>query len=392
MVSVDQLMESRRLVLEWLLRTQVTDSAHVNYGGFYRQFLYPKQMRYNNSSFTECVGMVMNTLCQCYVEDKDARILKALKLGADNYLKECQYAGSDPNIHGAISDSHGDPVTPESYYSFNNAEAMRALVRLYRITGERRYLQMATAHADWLVNVMLNPDGSYLTNYSQGMFNNPKVWNGNYTHQARVAWSLLEVWKDTQGETHREGAIRTLEWVLSKQHANGWFELCGNVAEFEMYCTEGLYYGGKILKNARYQEAAKKTIDAFCKVQQVMPGNFHFLYDYRWEPCPTDGVMDRMGVNLQFASLCYKLFLDTGDDRYLRAADACLEYVYRHQYRDSEDPRILGAIPEYTTWGKNRPEDEDLSTFSARFYLDAVDVRLDIFRGVKEYQDIHGMV
>ena len=126
--------------------------------------------------------------------------------------------------------------------------------------------------------------------------------------------------------------------------------------------------------------------------ERLKPGDFHFLYDEQWQPIsPRKGenrALDRVGVDIQFATTCYKLYLDTGRHEFLEAGDECLHFAFEQQIRGREEPHLRGAIPEWTAWSVEAP-DTDLSTFSIHWYLDAADCRLDIFEGCSEFRPEH---
>ena len=82
---------------------------------------------------------------------------------------------------------------------------------------------------------------------------------GVNVYDARSAWGLLEASLITQDGAHRDAALRNLEFVLTKQRPNGWFEECcldddqRPLLHTIAYTMEGLFEAGERLGEARFQ-------------------------------------------------------------------------------------------------------------------------------------------
>ncbi len=108
MFTAWELRESRDMALDWALNAQVKDTSSVNYGSFWRTYLWGELNDYSNDRFLECVGMTLCSLTRVAELDGDDRALEAAVLCADSYLEACHYEGPDPNLMGTMVEGHGN--------------------------------------------------------------------------------------------------------------------------------------------------------------------------------------------------------------------------------------------------------------------------------------------
>jgi len=328
----------------------------------------------------ETAAFTLQTLAKFYLRTGDERILRSINLCVNEWMRSrLQYRGQsffpqfyprfDNNAHRALKHNSYTPV----FFMFDNGEAVRGIVYTYDASKDPAQIQLASEIADWLTGVMQNPDGSFKTNYDlfYGKFNTyPDV---KPVYHARVAWSLLELWRRTGIEQARDDAIRALDYVGTQQHENGWFETIGGVSEYLMYAAEGLYYSGRILGNALYTERATKTIKAFMVAPHMNKGHLHGSYDEKWQPTSTNGSFN--SVDGQLAVMCYNLYSDNGDVDFLEEGDSCLEWLIRQQDRISNDGGMHGGIPNAigeTAWHTRYP------IWTVKYLIDAIDLRLQL--------------
>ena len=183
------------------------------------------------------------------------------------FKKRLQYKGKDKLAYGVLKHNSFTTI----YFTFDNAQALRGILSVYRATGKKDNLELAKDIARWEMKIMQNPDGSFKLRYEQGK---DKVVLSKEVYQARVYWELAELWRETGNE-------------------------------------DGSLY-------------------------------FHYNSDFT----PQVSVMERTGqwefynADEQLAHLCYYLFKDTGEERYLEEGDSILEMLYSLQEKRSENTCI----------------------------------------------------
>ena len=106
---------------------------------------------------------------------------------------------------------------PGRSIAFNTGMVVFGWLDLYEQLGTERFLDAAVRAGSWLEQ----------TQTAEG------TWQGEHEHHgiphaydARVAWALVRLAQVTGDERFRETAVRHLDWVLSVQEPNGWFEWC----------------------------------------------------------------------------------------------------------------------------------------------------------------------
>ena len=375
--SKKDLVDSRKLALEWILNDQILDKENPDYGGFWDAY-YPdieEQARREigdmiyRQPYMEVVGFTLPTLVECSRLLDEAKYLRSADLCVEEWFKKrLQYKGKDKLAYGALKHNSFTPI----YFAFDNAQALRGALSVYRATGKEDQLELAKDIARWEMEIMQNPDGSFKLRYEQ---EKDKVLLSKEVYQARVCWGLAELWRETGEEAYREAAERGLSWVLSQQHENGWLTSC---QEYSLYAIEGLYFGGKIFSRKEFVEAARKGIDAFLKAPRNEDGSLY--YHYNSDFTPQISVMERAGqwgfysADGQLARLCYYIFKDSGEKRYLEEGDSILEMLYSLQEKESENPCIRGGIRHH---GKgDTPWHTRLPIWTVKYFVDIINLRL----------------
>ncbi len=115
------------------------------------------------------------------------------------------------NKNGSFGEEKEDDSVSQKV--FNAGQVIIGFVALYRFTNNNDFLAAAKKAADWLVSVQ-KPEGFWVETDDR----EPK------TYQARVSWALLLVWQETGQKKYYQSSLENIEWVLSRQKENGWFE------------------------------------------------------------------------------------------------------------------------------------------------------------------------
>ena len=160
-------------------------------------------------AFPETTGYVVGTLLDHAARTGDASLVeRAREMGE----WEVEVQNPDGGVmQGALRTPPGRSI------AFNTGMVIFGWLDLYEEIGAELFLDAAVRAGDWLERTQ-TPEGT---------------WQGEHEHHgiphaydARVAWALARLAQVTGDERYRETAVRHLDWVLSVQQPNGWFEWC----------------------------------------------------------------------------------------------------------------------------------------------------------------------
>lgn len=166
--------------------------------------LYDLAGRRYEVSYPETTGYIISTyLTYARLTDDDAWREAAMAMG--DWEADIQFP------QGGAGEPLGvaHPVRPRV---FNTGQVVLGWVALWRETGQTRYLEAAVRAGDFLL-ANLDPDGAWRRH----------VYQGPRAYKSRVSWALLELFAATDEERFREGAERSLSWIMRRAHADGWF-------------------------------------------------------------------------------------------------------------------------------------------------------------------------
>ena len=249
---------------------------------------------------------------------------------------------------------------------FNTGQVLFGWARSHRETGDPLFLEAARKACDFLVEAQ-DPDGAWRRHGST--FARPGV----NLYDARTAWGLLEGFGVTGDSRHRDAVVRNLDYVLSRQRPNGWYEECclddndRPLLHTIAYTMEGLLESGRVLGDTRYVEAARRAADALLGLQR-RDGGLAGRFDAEWRPSARWSCVTG---DAQTAIVWLRLHEITGERRYLEAARRLNRFVASTQDLVHPDGGVRGGIQgsdpiygEYGTW--------EYLNWAAKFYADAL--------------------
>lgn len=243
---------------------------------------------------------------------------------------------------GAVQGSvYRGPLRRRRPVAFNTGQTILGLCRAFVETEDKRYLNAARRAGDWLIDAQ-SPDGAW-------RLNEPEVETQVHAYDSRTAWSLLEIHALTREDRFADAARLNLEWTLSQQRENGWFD---NNAFFDSkgwnlplthtiaYVIEGLFEAWRLTGEGRYLSATRKTAERLLRIfelRRYMAGEF----DQRWKSPATYSCLPG---DAQIAGVWLKLFESEGDARFLNAALKLNDFVKASQNLRSLHPGARGGV------------------------------------------------
>lgn len=251
---------------------------------------------------------------------------------------------------------------------FNTGQVMLGLLRAYRETGQPAFLEASRRAGDWLVAIQ-EPDGSWLKH---------TFCNRTHAYHTCVAWPLLELYAVTREPRYRRAAVQNLDWALSLQQPNGWFQNSGfrnddqPVLHTIAYTITGLIESGALLApkdpaRNRYVQAALRASEALLhrfEIRRFMAGQF----DAQWKSTVRYSCLTG---NCQTAYNWLRLFQFTGDPRFLNGAMKLNDFVKSTQDLSSSHPGVRGGIKgSHPIWGNYVRF--GYPNWAAKFFVDAL--------------------
>lgn len=334
---------SLQAALNWLTAAwQATGQRGLSAG-------YDLARRAWKPAYPETTGYIIPTLYDCAHLTGNARSAELARALAD-------YELTIQNAHGAISSMDGDLM------AFDTGQVIFGWVRAWQETQAEKYRQAAWQAGAWLAQTQA-ADGAWRAHQHLGLV---KVID------TRVAWALLLADHALGQARYADCARRNLDWALTRQRPNGWFDDCAlrpgslPVTHTLAYTAEGLLESGVLLKEEKYIAAAKKTADVLlglCKPNGFLSGEFDADWKSAYWSCLTG--------NVQMALIWFRLFDLTGEEKYRRGAFAAIAFVKSKQKLVSRNPGMRGGIPgSAPIWGPY--ERFKYPNWAVKFFIDAL--------------------
>lgn len=344
--SPADLEESARLLLDWLPRAF---DAHGQGGASSGYHLTEGW----GDPYPEITGYLLPTLLRCADVYRRPELRQRAR-AASAWLAETRLPS------GAICRKQWTPTntTPSV---FNTGQVLDGWCAMYEHDRDERWLTYARDAGAWLVDQQ-EPTGEWV----RSSYNNLP-----HTYYTRVSWPLARLAVLANDERFASAARAHADWVLGRQHDDGWFENAG-FSQGEIptthtiaYVIEGLQETGRVLREERYVAAARRSAAAMIAVYRrrgYLPGRLGASWRSaeRWRCLTGDA---------QTALVWARFARDEGDAVFASAAREMAHDLRRTQRIVPGWPEVSGALQgSAPIWG-----DYDLlryPTHAAKFMLD----------------------
>jgi hypothetical protein len=227
---------------------------------------------------------------------------------------------------------------------FNTGQNIFGFLRAFSEAGEGRYLEAAERAGHFLVQQV---DG-------QGVWHRHLHHDLPHTYNSRTAWALLELYRVTGEKRYQEVAFANLDWTVRQQRKNGWFAYA-NFKPGELPNTHGLGYTVRGLLESylltgreEYRQAAWLTASKLFRLYEIRHRLYTF-WDEKWKNHGKyfhrlRGRYACLTGNIQVSIAWMKLYGITGDYRFLNAAFKMLDFMKSLQHIRSRYPGIRGGV------------------------------------------------
>lgn len=348
-------------MLGWLGRAQ-DDSASQD-GGFARHWSWIGGWA---RSYPETTGYIVPTLLQQARLRGDERLRERARKALDWLVRAQLPEGAFPG--GVIGQQPVAPVT------FNTGQILLGLAAGVREFGAQ-YEDALHRAARWLVAVQ-DGEGAW------SRFTSPFASPGAKAYDTHISWGLAEAALVSGEKRYAEAVRRNMEWTVSLQRPNGWFDRCC-LTDFSRplthtigYVLRGLCEGHALLREDWIRDAAAKGAAALldCLAED---GHLAGRLDEQWRSCVNWACLTG---TVQIAAVWFLLAPEGEQGERMRGAARRATAFVRRTIRLEGPPEIAGGVKG--SW----PVDGEYGRFqllnwAAKFAIDACQMEIDCAAG-----------
>lgn len=313
-------------------------------------------------SYRETTGYIIPTLLDYHAMTGDKELLRiSIKLGE----WEIRNQSADGAIGEILKDGSLAPKV------FNTGQVLLGYCALHDKTGEQKYLAAAEKGCEWLIQNQ-DPSGSW------EKFSN----SGGCTIDTRVAFALLSCFKINGQVKNKTSALKFLDWAISRQRENGWFE-SGSLRDAEnpwthaiAYTISGLLESSRILNDENMFKSAYKASEALLNYyekkvaeKEYLPGSFNRA----WQS--SESSYSCLTGNAQIAIDWFKIYEKTREKRFLDAAIRATEDLKRLHLTKSRSPSLRGGLTGSYPISGNYAAFK-IPNWAVKFFADALILKL----------------
>jgi Squalene-hopene cyclase C-terminal domain len=291
------------------------------------------------AAFAETTGYIIGTL-----------IDYGLRTGSTEHVERARQMGDwemdVQNGDGGVVEGLVDG-RPKPSNVFNTGMVIHGWLDLVEHERNDDYLAAADCAGRWLIDNQ-DDDGAW-----RGAV---EYYGIPHTYNTRVAWALLRLAAATGDVAFRRAGTKTLEWALTQQRDDGWFDSCTFKPRMLpsthglAYTIRGLTEGGTLLEREDMLEAAMRTSRALIgklEAEGRLPGAYRSGWRGTFHECLTG--------TAQLGGVWMRLFELRGERRYRDAGLRAVELAASHQVR-ADWPPVRGALAgSFPIYGRYAP-------------------------------------
>ena len=306
------------------------------------------------AAFAETTGYIIGTLLAYGVRTGSTEHAeRARQMGE----WEIEVQNSDGGVIEGLADGRPKPSN-----IFNTGMVIHGWLDLVEHERNDDYLTAADRAGRWLTE---NQD-------EDGAWRGAVEYHGiPHTYNSRVAWALLRLAVATGDEAFRRAGTKMLEWVLTQQRDDGWFDSCTFKPRMLpsthglAYTIRGLIEGGSMLERDDMLQAAirtSKVLISKLETQGRLPGAYWRSWRGTFHECLTG--------TAQLGGVWMRLFELGGEQCFRDAGLRATESAASRQFR-SDWPPVRGALAgSFPVYGRYAPL--QFPNWATKFLVDAL--------------------
>lgn len=350
--------------IDWLIESDIwiKDPESPYYGAFCS--FYDLRKKSYPLLYCEITAYAIKFLLNLYRLENNEKYLNMATASGDFLLKS-QNSKHNSTCYGAFPYGYKIPafMKIKAYYSFDVGICMSALIDLYHICKDSKYLESSRKAGIWLIKNMQNEDGSFKSVSFEDDFQNTYHYPSSIAAidrcclHAKNAIGLLKLSEVGEFEFFGESAKKLLNWALQLQNPDGSFKVTADdnyiFTHYHCYCIEGLLYGFQMFQDNRFIQSALKGAQWLLSAQNRDGSLFK---SYKWasraylssnEHYKTLKQFIRpkdIGVTAQAVRIWIGLSKYNKKDDFSRAAEKGARFIQSMQCKDDENLNSFGGF------------------------------------------------
>ena len=267
----------------------------------------------------------------------------------------------NPHLKGMVAATHGDAIGNDQIVFATTSDGTPGLFELSRVTGDKKYAEVATSASGWLLDNMYYPEQGVC--YDLADLKTGEVLKENSPfHKDKGNQSLDDVsrpntegspFKDsyefTKDERFKNAHILLCNSLIEKQDKNGlWMQYMPNDPEdssfhprFNLWYAESLLEAYELTKDRKYLEAAAKTARMYAKVQTTTGT----IYYDNYENGRSSDKGSICGSAVAFAGILWIRLAGYGYSEFVPNYERSIHWILKNRFSvDHSDPNLRGAV------------------------------------------------
>jgi hypothetical protein len=307
-------------------------------------------------SYPETTGYTIITLLDYYSLFKS-------EIAYNTAIKMAEFELKIQNSNGSFNGGTLDFSTGPSV--FNTAQIADGILKAYLVSNEKKFLESALSACRWISSVQ----------DVEGFWSRFNYLGNKRVYDTKVSQTLLKADKILNNNEFIDSVEKNLNWVISNQNNDGWFNNCDNTRNLNFapsthtigYTTHGLIECYLIQKNRAWLDSAIKPLTKLLTQFELTNKPLASRYLSDWRPATKSSCITG---NAQI-SLCWLLLYEILDDtQYLYPALKLNDFLKYIQI-NSHFKEISGALPSsYPIYGDYHPL--GITNWTVKYYLDSL--------------------
>lgn len=310
-------------------------------------------------AFPETTGYIIGTLLDhAKRTGDDTLVTRAREMGDWEVEIQCADGGV---MEGLLTDD------PKPSTVFNTGMVMHGWIDLHEWAPRDHYLEAAVRGGEFLRRHQ-HADGAWR--------GEAEYFRIPHTYCSRVSWALVRLAKATGDAVYEDVGRRQLDWVVSMQQPNGWFESAAFKPGRDpnthglAYTMRGLLESYAIVEHEPWLDAVRRCSETLIRKFEVLGGRLPATFDSTWTPTSR---YECLTGTVQLGGVWLRLYELTGDARFLNAGLKAVERAAGRQMRSSF-AAVDGALPgSYPVYGRYAPL--QFPNWATKFMVDSLVMR-----------------
>lgn len=336
-------------------------------------------------------GQAVYSLLAGYKVTKNKKYLDAAIRGGNWWVS--MEIKDHPKMKGMVGASHGDFIGGENFVFATVSDGTPGIYELSRVTGNKKYAQVATNAASWMLANMYYPEKGVCYDVidaktGEVMKENSPFWSTKDVKQQTLydvsrpntEGSLFkDAYSFSKEEKFKDAFLLLCNSLVNLQGPEGlWMQFMPNFSDvgsfhprFNLWYAESLLEAYDMTKDRRYLESAAKVARVHAKAQQKDGTLYYEHFINGKEPIKSS----ICGSGVALSGIVWMRLAKEGFSEFNDNIEKSVNWILKNRYADNHpDVNLRGAVIETRARSKNGKiwlVNRDIGTsFSLRFLVD----------------------